>query len=225
VQNNDIVTSVRAMGTVETDFDRARFTISLEAKGKTKKEAVRALKAKVAEIDKYIDGMCSDVIAADSNLSAYGDQQIWGEAPRGKKPVAEGHLAWYRRTFATDEMDKVDEIQDALAAHPDGNVAPVSFELKDERPLHKAAVKDAYQNAMRQFQDECEILGKDPKNYEVRSWNVNYQQSHGSQRAMFGVASASAAPEAPAIENDAGKASVTININLNFTEKSGIPIR
>jgi uncharacterized protein YggE len=224
VQTTDIVTSVRSAGTVTTDFDRARFMISLEVKGRTKKEAVRALKSKVAELDKYIEGMFNDVIAADSRQSAFGDQQIWAETARGKKPVAEGHIAWYRLTFATDEMDKVDEIQDALAANPDGSVAPVSFELKDERPLHKAAVRDAYQNAMRQFQDECEILGKNHKHYEVRSWNVNYQQNRAPRGVMMAAASASAAPEAPAIENDAGKASVTVSINLNFAEKDGISI-
>ena len=226
MQITEIVTSVRATGTVSTDYDRASFTIGLETRAKTKKEAMVALKAKVAALAAFVDAEIDDAIEPNGRLSSYGDQQLWSEAQRGKKPVREGHLAWYRLTFWTDRMDEIDEIQDKLASYEDGSVTPVSYELKDERPLQKSAIQAAYDNAMRQFHDECTVLGKDPAAYEVRSWNVNYQQNRGAQRGvMMAKTLAASAPEAPAIENDGGKASVSVNLILNFAEKSGIPIR
>jgi hypothetical protein len=118
---------------------------------------------------------------------------------------------------------------------------PPAFSLKNHDRLNKRALKAAQKKVVERFAMECEILGLNPAEFEIASWEATYSDSQRSDRVAKGTRLAAmsargggavaqsysadsiesaAAPEEPAIGFTVGLASVTANLEVGYIRKA-----
>lgn len=219
MNHQEIVTSVSAEGSAEAEFDTARFSVKAEARGKTGPDAKKALKEEASKLRSLYDAFEAEGYAEKIRTSVSVNPD-YDYKSRTRKIV--GYVASYSMSFRTTSLDKVSAIHDALTKIDNVAVHPPTFDVKDKSELSKLALKSAFSKCQDRFESECVILGKDPKQFEVGTWNVSYSEDNYRQpvRALSAMAEAPMGggnEEAIAIES--GKAEVTVRFQAHYVRK------
>lgn len=128
------------------------------------------------------------------------------------------------------------------------SVGSPNFSVKRQtrERLNKKALKEAFARVTDRFEAECQVLGLDPANFEVGTWEVNYSDSRRAPKAPRAMmASAARAPTGgapgasrgdgaiesaafgdagesgdPAISFNVGLATVVVNLEVAFQRKT-----
>lgn len=218
--SRDIVTSVNAQGTASADYDRATFSLIATKQAKTAASAKAAVEQVVAKIRKAIEtfekaGLQIDRGTLRANYSSTPHYTYVKEKAR-----IVGYQTSYSLAFTSPSLDMVSDVQDQLTELKDVIVNDVEFGIKDTEALKLQALEDAHGRATARFEAECKVLGKDPDNYEIVSWNVHYNDGAGRIVRHFAnsviAAAAESAPSEMAIES--GKADVHVTLSVSYAE-------
>lgn len=239
-------TTVAARGEVETTHNLVTFSVSLNetasnvpsAKAKLKKH-VDALQAALDDMKKRLDlDFVKHSIRASSNVQ---EQYEWNR--KTNENEFKGYLASYSYQFQIDDLDQVSAVYDTLTSQEEVTVQAPYFGLKEKTrdKLNAKALKVAHEKVTARFESECEILGLNPADFEIASWEVTYSDSQRSSRVaksaraasarMLGGAPAAAAYAAAPIEGAAnggddaielvvGQAVVSANLEVGFARKA-----
>jgi uncharacterized protein YggE len=236
-------TTVAAQGEAKTDFNLAGFSVYLSALEADVPTAKTELKKKVDALMESLDAMRTKLdlkfvknsIRASSNV-----QQQWAwEKVKGKDTnVLKGYQATYSYSFQIDDLDKVSKVYDTLTSLPEIRVGSPSYSLKNQDKLNKKALKDAFQKVSDRFADECNILGLNPADFEIVTWETSYSDSRRSDRVAAGmkahrmsatvamaysaddVVESAAGGGSSELELVAGQAQVTVNLEVGFARKA-----
>lgn len=215
------VTSANAEGVAVADFDMARFSATTSAVGSTGKEAKDSLKKTVDKMVSLYDSLKAEGVA--ENLRTNVSVQPKHEYNRNGEPKLVGYEAKYSMVFHTPDLDKVSKIHDSLTNINGVQANEPTFDVKNKSSLSKEAFKVAFDKCQDRFASECAVLGKDPNDFEVGSWNVHYSED---DRRGVGIRTMSAnvayeAAESP-IEIHAGKAEVTCRLSVSYVPKKKV---
>lgn len=241
-------TTVAAQGEAKSDFNLAGFSVSLTATEADVPSAKVQLKKKVDALLESLEAMKTKLdlkfvknsIRASSNV-----QQQWEwEKVKGKdQNVLKGYQASYSYSFQIDDLDKVSKVYDTLTSLPEIRVGSPYYSLKNQEKLNKKALKDAFQKVSDRFADECAVLGLDPADFEIVTWETSYSDSRRSDRVASSMKARSARAavamsySADIVESSAmggggddselelvaGQAQVTVNLEVGFARKA-VPV-
>jgi len=245
-------TTVAAQGSAETDFNLAAFSASLSAEGKTAPAAKTALKRQVDELTSAIDAMRKNLnlefvkhsVRASSNI-----QENWEYVKQERK--FQGYIATYGYSFHIDDLEKISQVYDALTSIEEATIASPTFALKSRDRINKKSLKDAFAKVSERFETECKVLGLNPSDFEIASWEASYSDSQrsdrvaahtgrvGAARAMSAAATTYSADVAiesamgggaprgndEPLELVVGKARVTVNLEVGYARRVSQTIR
>lgn len=235
-------TTVAAQGTAETKFDRVTFSVSLSEEADTVPEAKAQLGKAIEALNEAVEAVKKNQnleFVKNSVRTSSNTQENWEWIGKNNnKRELRGYTMSYVLSFDVDDLDVVSRVYDALTSIPRISVRQPAFWLKNKDRLNKKALKQAQKKVEERFAMECEILGLQPDQFEVASWETNYSDSQRSDRVAKGVrAFAAGAPvgaaaslegasydaemaEAePAIGFTVGLASVTVNLEVGYIRK------
>lgn len=176
-------TTVAAQGSAETDFNLASFSISLSAEGKTSPAAKTALKRQVDELTAAVEEMKKKLnleFVKNSVRASSSVQENWQYVKQERK--FQGFIANYNFSFHIDDLDKVSQVYDSLTSLEEVTVAAPQFALKSRDKINKKALKDAFSKVSERFETECKVLGLNPSDFEIASWEASYSDSQRSDR-------------------------------------------
>lgn len=236
-------TTVAARGEAETDYNLAGFSVALTALSSSVPLAKAKLKTKVDELNKAITDMKAKLGLEFVKGSVRGSSNVT-EKHEWVKNVQEfkGYEASYIYSFQIDKMDKISEVYDVLTSLSQAQVYAPTFGLKNRDKINKKALKHAFEKVSERFVTECKILGLDPTDFEIASWEASYSDSARSSRvgsnmramSASGGARGGSAPAAQSysatsiniIDDDqsidliVGLASVTVNLEVGYARKA-----
>lgn len=235
-------TTVAAQGTAETAFDRVTFSVSLSEDADTVPAAKVKLGKAIEALNEAVESVKKNLnleFVKNSVRTSSNTQENWEWVGRSNnKRELQGYTMNYVLSFDVDDLDVVSRVYDALTSIPKIQVRQPAFWLKNRDRLNKKALKQAQKKVEERFAMECEILGLQPDQFEIASWETNYSDSQRSDRVAKGVrAFAAAAPvgavlesaslddaggaadAAPAIGFTVGLASVTVNLEVGYIRK------
>ena len=111
-------------------------------------------------------------------------------------------------------MDKLTEIEGLEVASP-----TFMMGVDQKRDLAKEALKLAVEDARANFRQQCELLGKNPDDFEVWQWSQNRFHGSGLGGGNTGPVGGieSVKNYASRIVVSSGEARVSANISLSFT--------
>jgi len=116
--------------------------------------------------------------------------------------VFRGYEASYHYAFQIDKMDLISDIYDRLTSLAEATVAVPSFDLKNRDKVEKKALKHAWAKVTDRFNSECEVLGLNPSDFEVASWEVTYNDSSRSSRVAAHTRRVGAAMHSPQYDTE-----------------------
>jgi uncharacterized protein YggE len=234
-------TTVAAQGTAEAPYNLAGFSVSLHATGSSVPLAKAKLKKQVDDLVTAIDSMKKDLslefvknsIRSSSNVQ---EKYEWIK----NENVFKGYDATYSYYFQIDDLSKVSKIYDILTSLQDVRASSPHYSLKNIDKLNKKALKHAFEKVTERFESECKVLGLNPADFEIGTWEATYSDSQRSDRVAAGnarravgarSASAAVAVAAAAPMNDAGGgseplelvtglASVTANLEVGYARRA-----
>ena len=243
-------TTVAAQGEAKSDFNLAGFSVTLESLKQDVPTAKSDLKKKVDALVEALEAMKTKLdlkfvknsIRASSNVQ---QQYEWETVNKKQQQVLKGYQATYSYSFQIDDLDKVSKVYDTLTSLKEVRVSSPYYALKNMDKLNKKALKDAFQKVAARFADECNVLGLNPADFEIFSWETSYSDSHrsdrvsgmksraaGGARAMMAMAVADegvgaafgSAGEDDELELVAGQAQVTVNLEVGYARKTVAPV-
>jgi imidazole glycerol phosphate synthase subunit HisF len=224
------VTSINARGFVVADFDTATFSLSFNEFAPKAREAKTKLKKGVEKITTAIDALKKkglEILATHyrSNI-AVQPNSVYNQGTHQWE--VKGQKATYTVTFQTPTLEMVNEVYDVLSELDvnEYTVNSPAYSVRAEAALKQQALEDAWKVAQVLFANQCSVLGLDPKNYSVSTWQVNYSgNDHGGfskgRNAMNSYAaggSAGGGGEDDAIELNAGRAVVDVILIANYSK-------
>jgi hypothetical protein len=223
------VTSISARGFVVADFDTATFSLSFNEFAPKAREAKTKLKKGVEKITTAIDSLKKkglEIMATyyRSNISVQ-PHSVYNQTSHQWE--VKGQKATYTVTFQTSTLEMVNEVYDVLSELDvnEYTVNSPTYSVRAEAALKQQALEDAWKVAQVLFANQCNVLGLDPKNYSVSTWQVNYggNEHHGFAKGRNftnGLAAGGAAPggEDDAIELNAGRAVVDVVLTANYSK-------
>ena len=237
-------TTVAAQGTAETKFDRVTFSVSLSEEANTVPDAKAQLGEAIKVLNEAVDGVKTHLnleFVKNSVRTSSNTQENWEwTGKNNNKRELRGYTMSYVLSFDVDDLDVVSRVYDALTSIPKISVRQPAFWLKNRDRLNKKALKVAQKKVEERFAMECEILGLQPDQFEIASWETNYSDSQRSDRVAKGarlsmmtagapaaaarsadveVESAAAPNEEPAIGFTVGMATVTVNLEVGYIRK------
>jgi Uncharacterized conserved protein len=232
-------TTVAAAGLAETEYTIANFSVSLSAKGTTVptaksrlKSQIEALNAALTELkEKLALEFVKNSVRTSSNV-----QEDWNYSNHKNEMV--GYVVTYSVSFQISELDKVNEVFDALTSLSNVRVANPTFGLKpaQREKLSKKALKNAFDKARDRFETECQVLGLNAEDFEICSWEATYHDSQRgdnvgrrlSARALSNslegapiaaAASALGGGSSDQIDLVSGLAEVNVNLEVGYARK------
>lgn len=225
----DTITSISACGYVVADFDTASFSLSFSEVAPKSRDAKLKLKKGVKKITHTVDKLKKSGLEIlkthyRTNVSV-GPNYVYDQSTHRNN--IEGQKAFYTVTFQTPTLEMVDEVYDVLSELDlnEYTVGSPVFSLRKVSDLKQEALEDAWRVAQGLFVNQCKVLGKDPSNFSVSTWEVEYggQANHGFAKARnfsnSAVGSAAAAPVAEeAIELNAGRSIVDVVLTVHYTK-------
>lgn len=235
-------TTVAAQGTAETKFDRVTFSVSLSEEANTVPEAKAQLGKAIEALNEAVESLKKNQnleFVKNSVRTSSNTQENWEWVGKNNnKRELRGYTMSYVLSFDVDDLDVVSRVYDALTSIPRISVRQPAFWLKNRDRLNKKALKVAQKKVEERFAMECEILGLQPGEFEIASWETNYSDSQRSDRVAKGgrvaMAMAVGAPAAslegasydaeiadaaPAIGFTVGLATVTVNLEVGYIRK------
>src|SRR5579885_1776671 len=237
-------TTVAALGQAETDYNLAGFTVSLVSHGTTVPTAKARLRKQVDALNEALDALKTKLnltfvknsVRATSNVG-----EDWQYNQTKRKNEFKGFQARYSYSFQIDDMEQVSAVYDTLTSLSEVTVSSPHWLLKEKtrNRLNSKALKDAWSKVTERFESECEILGLNPADFEIASWEVNYSDSRrsgrvgahtaGVARAYAASATLESAPIAVAggagysddepLELVVGKATVHANLEVGYARR------
>jgi len=239
-------TTVAAQGTAETKFNQVTFSVHLSEEAATVPLAKKKLTAAIDGLNESLDSVKKELsleFVKNSIRTSSNTQEHWEYVGKNNNREFQGHIINYSMVFSIDDLDMVSKVYDALTSIPKIKVMPPAFSLKNHDRLNKRALKAAQKKVVERFAMECEILGLNPDEFEIASWEATYSDSQRSDRVAKGtrlaamsargggapgasnysadsIESASAAPDEPAIGFTVGLASVTANLEVGYIRKA-----
>lgn len=227
------VTSINARGFVVADYDTATFSLSFNEFAPKAREAKTKLKKGVDKITTAIDALKAkglDILVTHYRSNVQVQPHYVYDRTTGEHKL-QGQKATYSVTFQTPTLEMVNEAYDVLS-ELDVNEFTVNspvYSVRKESDLKQQALEDAWKVAQALFANQCKVLGLDPSNYSVSTWNVNYggQDHHGFAKGRnFMNSTVAAAPmggggyEDEAIDLHTGRAVIDVVLNVSYV-KSG----
>ena len=223
------VTSVSARGFVVADFDTATFSLSFNEFAPKSRDAKLKLKKGVEKITAAIDSLKKKGLAVlvthyRSSITV-GPNHVY-DRHTGQQRV-EGQKATYSVTFQTPSLEMCSEAYDALSELEvnELTVNSPAFSIRAEADLKLKALNDAWTVAQKLFNDQCTVLGKDPSNYSVANWEVNYSgHDHGGFAKGRNFSNSTAAlggggyDGEDAIDLHAGRAVVDVILKVDYVQ-------
>jgi len=236
-------TTVAAQGTAETKFDLVTFSVHLNEEAQTVPSAKSKLTKAVEALNKSLEDVKKALnleFVKNSVRTSSSTNEHWEYVGKNNKRELQGYTMQYSMFFDINDLDKVNQVYDALTSIPKIQVNAPVFRLKNKDRLNKRALKSAWFKVEERFAMECEILGLSKDAFEVSNWETSYSDSQRSDRVAKGArayAVAAAAPMAalggaadeaiegsangePAIGFTVGLASVTVNLEVGFVRKA-----
>lgn len=179
------VSSTRSQGVAMADYDVASFHVSVSEKANNSAFAKTLLKSSVDLVVKKLEELKEKGLTyregSYKTSSFVGPDYEYNKKTGGHEVV--GRKATWTVSFQTSNMEMVNEVYDVLSSLElnDIQVSSPAFKIDNLKPLHKEALKNAWNNVKERFASECEILGLKPEHYEILTWNVHYDER---ERAM-----------------------------------------
>lgn len=222
------VTSISARGFVVADFDTATFSLSFNEFAPKAREAKTKLKKGVEKITTAIDGLKKkglEILATHyrSNISVQPNS-VYNQSSREWE--VKGQKATYTVTFQTPTLEMVNEAYDILSELDvnEYTVNSPTYSVRAEAALKQQALEDAWKVAQVLFANQCSVLGFDPKNFSVSTWQVNYggNEHHGFAKGRnftnsLAAGGSAGGGEDDAIELNAGRAVVDVVLTANYS--------
>jgi len=236
-------TTVAAQGEAKSDYNLAGFSVTLEAVRPAVPTAKILLKKKVDALMAALDAMkqklgiefVKNSIHASSNVQ---EQYEW----KNNKQVSQGYQAVYNYSFQIDDLEKVSQVYDTLTSLEEVRVSSPYYSLKSRDKLNKKALKNAWEKVTERFEMECKVLGLNPSDFEIASWEASYSDSQRSDRVaahsrkVAGMARSVAhddlegavacaatagggAPDDEPLELVVGQATVTVNLEVGYARR------
>lgn len=243
-----IATTVAATGEADAPYNLATFTLVLMREGETQIEAKEKITTLAEEFYAILDDLENNLgvkIVKDSLTANPSSQlnQVWENGVR----VVKGHNSYYHITFQVSTLDKVSLVYDKLSNLDGIQMSSPHFSLKNSDKLNGKALAKAWLKVTARFAEECKVLGLNPEDFQVASWETSYSDSHRTGRRLSaaksargiqlqsfsdlggGEAAIESAPGAafatgssPAVlEIVVGRASVEVNLNVSYVKKAG----
>lgn len=241
-------TTVAAQGTAETDYNLATFSVALSAEGQSAPEAKALLKKQVDDLTQALEAMKTKLslkFVKNSVNTSTNVQEKWVYNHAKSENEFAGFTASYRYTFQIDDLDKVSEVYDVLSSLSEATTSSPHFSIteKTRDRVNKKALKDAFRKVQERIETECEVLGLNPSDFEIASWEATYSDSRRSDRvaaatrkamarpaaaayslaadddALESAAIGGAAPRSEPLEIVVGKAQVTANLEVGYAKR------
>jgi uncharacterized protein YggE len=244
-----IATTVAAIGEAETPYNLATFSLSIFREGETQVEAKEKLSLAVEEFQKVLDSLEADLAIKIVKGSLVATPQIqpnyvWDANVR----VIKGYHAYYNVRFDIANMNLVSTIYDSLSVIEGISLNSPHFSLKNPDKLNNKALSSAWKKVTERFASECKVLGLNPEDFIVASWETSYSDSVRTSNRRNAIRAASAGsielagdvlesaaseptigatmassapakPKAPVLEIVVGKARVVVNLNVSYIRK------
>ena len=172
-----VVTTVIGTARVVGEFDRVTFNVNIEGAGETSVEAKKKVKIPLEALNTFLkraetDGVefAKDKMTSPFNISR---QTVWDD--NTNREVFSHYSAVYSLSFTIMGTDHATEMLDNLTEINGLAVGSPVFSMgSDQRSkLYAEALEQAKDNALATFKYECELLGKNPENFEITSWGFN----------------------------------------------------
>lgn len=223
------VTSISARGFVVADFDTATFSLSFNEFAPKAREAKTKLKKGVEKITTAIDSLKKkglEILATHyrSNISVQPNS-VYNQSTHQWE--VKGQKATYTVTFQTPTLEMVNEVYDVLSELDvnEYTVNSPTYSVRAEADLKQQALEDAWKVAQVLFANQCKVLGFDPSNFSVSTWQVNYSgRDHGGfskgrnfSNSLAAGGSAGGGDEDDAIELNAGRAVIDVVLTANYS--------
>jgi len=232
-------TTVAAYGLAEAPYTIANFSLSLHAKGKTVPVAKERLKEQIEGLNNSIEELKKKLNLKFVKHSLHTASSVQEDYEyKANKHEHVGYIVNYNLSFQIDDLDKVNEVFDALTSLDKVRVGNPTFGLKPSQRerLGKKALKDASTKAAERFATECEVLGLNPNDFEIVSWEATYHDSQRSDRVTHmaksarrtsnayyeGAVAASAYAAGGGggeIDLVSGQAEVNVNLEIGYARK------
>lgn len=221
------VTNINARGFVVADFDLATFSLSFNEFAPKAREAKSKLKKGVEKITAAIEDLKKrglEILVTHYRSNVQVQPHYVYDRNTGEQRM-QGQKATYSVTFQTPTLEMCNEAYDVLSELDvnEFTVNSPTYSVRKEADLKQQALEDAWKVAQTLFANQCKVLGQDPKNFSVATWNVNYGGDHhgfakGRNFMNSTMALGGAAPEGDdAIELNAGRAVVDVVLTVSYT--------
>lgn len=221
------VTTVSAKGCVVTDYDTATFSIAFNEFAPKAKDAKLKLKKGAAKITAALDDLKARGLEFLTNnyRSNITVQPHYVYNRTSGENKLEGQKATYSVTFQTPTLEMVSEAYDLLSELEVNELtisSPV-YSVRSQTQFKQQALEDAWKVAQAMFAHQCQVLGFDPANFSIGTWQVNYSgQDHmgfskGRNYTNAVMASATnGGGDDEAIELNAGRAIIDVILTVNY---------
>lgn len=178
MSRDNVVTTIAARGFVVAEFDTAHFSLQFTEKAKKAKLAKSGLKKGVDKIAAVLDSLKSKglIMSEGSFKTSVSVQPNYVYNRTSGQNDLIGQRATYSVSFQTQVLEMVNEVYDELS-ELDLNELVVNqpgYSVRAQETLKLAALEDAWVVAQKLFNDQCRVLGKNPAEYSVSNWEVDY---------------------------------------------------
>lgn len=241
------VTSVTATGEAEAPFNLVGFSVLLSEVASSVPLAKAKLKNKIADLDTALSALLTRLGIEMVKDSLHSSSQAAEKHEYVKNEyVSLGQEVSYSLSFQISDMDRVNEVYDALTSLDYIKVGQPIYSIKNREGLNKKALKNAFKKVQDRFEMECNIFKLDPNSFDIATWEVTYSDTRRTtkhvERAVRGAAGGaapSAAPAAVAMSADlvegsalggsrgtinlvSGLAKVTVNLEVSYKLKNNL---
>lgn len=224
------VTNINARGFVVADFDTATFSLSFNEFAPKAREAKTKLKKGVEKITAAIEDLKKrglEILVTHYRSNVQVQPHYVYDRNTGENHM-KGQKATYSVTFQTPTLEMVNEAYDVLSELDvnEFTVNSPTYSVRKEADLKQQALEDAWKVAQTLFANQCKVLGQDPKNFSVLTWNVNYggQDHHGFAKGrnfmngtVASMAGGSASYDDEAIDLHTGRAVIDVVLTVAYT--------
>lgn len=221
------VTTISARGFVTAEYDTASFAMTFSEVAPKAKAAKAKLKKGVEQVTSTLETLKKSglVMLASTYRTSVTVAPNWVYNDKTRRNDLEGQKATYTVSFQTQTLEMVNDVYDALSELDlnELNLGAPTHSVRAEAELKQQALEDAWRVAQVLFANQCKVLGLNPSNYTVNSWQVDYSgQTYGKFRNSTNAVAMSAgggfsADEDDAIEINAGRARVEVTLTVNYS--------
>jgi uncharacterized protein YggE len=222
------VVSVNGTGLAYGKFCAANYSLIIQGKGKTGPKAKAATRAVQEKLFRAMENLQENgvVIVPGKTRSTLTVAKDYARNTTLGSFFA-GYTATFGLTFRSRDLDRIAEIHDALTSIEGAEVTSPKFLMDPEHKeeLRRTAFENAVKQAKQRFEEQCLVIGNDPKQYEITSWD---SRSGRDTNSNFKGMTNNFSP----LENDedffiavrnnveSGEARVELHLTIDFSKKA-----